>query len=437
MLSSLVSTETLVNAAPQLQVGKLKSNQKISTEQGDLGNVLSNGSRFGSAVVGLGDLNGDGVDDIAVGEPNAVEGGDVEHKGAVWILFLKRNGKVKTKQEISAAAGGLDVGTEAYSSFGAALANLGDLDGDGVTDLAVGLPLTDADGPGKGAVWILFLKNDGTVKQQQIISATTVDGLKLDDEDFFGSALANLGDLDGDGRIELAVGAPGDDDGGEDGSRGAIWVLTLTHDGKVYRKQKISASGGFDGPLAEFDQLGQSLAVLGDVNQDGVTDMAAGVSRLDDEEIQARGAIWLLFMKADGTIDHQQEISQLSGLFGAGPSDGARYGSALAGIGDTNGDGIPDLVVGAPSHRDNTKKRDQGAIWILSLKRDGLVEDASRLTTKTDKLRSDLDKDDQFGWSIANLGDLDGDDKVDLVIGAPGDDDGGDERGAVWLALLK
>ena len=108
---------------------------------------------------------------------------------------------------------------------------MGDLDGDGVGDLAVGAYRDDDGGDARGAVWILFFNTDGTVKSHQKISDIE-GGFKgiLDDGDNFGFRMASLGDLDGDGPsvLALAVGAQGDDDG--DFNHGAVWILFLNVD---------------------------------------------------------------------------------------------------------------------------------------------------------------------------------------------------------------
>ena len=97
----------------------------------------------------------------------------------------------------------------------------------------------------------------------------------LDNDDRFGWSVAALGDLDQDGIVDMAVGAHSDDDGGS--NRGAVWVLLLRRDGTVRSHQKISdTEGGFDGVLDDRDWFGWSVAALGDLDQDGIVDMAVG-----------------------------------------------------------------------------------------------------------------------------------------------------------------
>jgi len=117
------------------------------------------------------------------------------------------DGTVKSHQKISDTEGGFTGVLDDTDQFGFPVASLGDLDGDGVTDLAVGAVNDDDGGPNRGAVWILFLNADGTVKSHQKIS--DIDGGftgVLDDSDLFGAGVASLGDLDGDGVTDLAVG---------------------------------------------------------------------------------------------------------------------------------------------------------------------------------------------------------------------------------------
>ncbi len=221
-------TAALVLTAPgpaAAQPGWVLSHQKISDTQGGFPpGELDDEDLFGWSAAALSDLDGDGVVDLAVGAPLHDDGGT--DRGAVWVLFLNTDGTVKSHQKISDTQGGFTGILDDDDWFGWSVASLGDLDGDGVTDLAVGAIYDDDGGIGRGAVWVLFLNTDGTVKSHQKISDTEggFTGV-LDDGDLFGSSMASLGDLDGDGVGDLAVGAIQDDDGGQD--HGAAWVLFL------------------------------------------------------------------------------------------------------------------------------------------------------------------------------------------------------------------
>jgi hypothetical protein len=213
-------------------------------------------------VASLGDLDGDGVVDLAVGGQLA-DGG----KGVVWVLFLNTDGTVKAHQKISETEGGFTGSFWPDERFGHSVAYLGDLDGDGVGDLSVGGTGDDDGFDGAGAVWLLFLHADGTVKAHQKISLWygSFTGA-LDEGDAFGGSVAFLGDLDGDGYGDLAVGARDDDDGGQD--TGAVWVLFL--DGPTTCLWDLDGPGGGprDGVVAVNDFF-EMLATWGCVGCPG------------------------------------------------------------------------------------------------------------------------------------------------------------------------
>ncbi|RMF19152.1 MAG: hypothetical protein D6760_13370, partial [Deltaproteobacteria bacterium] len=204
--------------------GNVLSEQKINDVSGGFAGILADYDYFGSSIAPIGDLDGNGVTDLAVGAYGDDDGGSL--RGAVWLLWLTSSGTVSSFAKISDTAGGFLGALSDGDLFGYAVTGLGDLDGDGVSDIAVGAPRDDDGGTDRGAVWILFLKADGSVKGDQKIR-DTVGGFTgtHNDGDWFGGALSALGDLDGDGVGGLAGSAQVDDDGGLD--RGAVWILFL------------------------------------------------------------------------------------------------------------------------------------------------------------------------------------------------------------------
>jgi len=480
--------------------GTIASAPKISATYGGFTGVLDPFDRFGTAVAWLGDVDADGVADLAVGAP-----GDDDRdpsRGAVWVLFLEANGTVKDHQKISGTEGGLIVLRPPDQWFGAALAALGDLDGNGVEDLAVGFseahaiteksgatevlllthsgtvlaqqeladavagetirhgdalgasptaiadfdgdgvgeiavgaPYTDGRGTDRGAAWIFFPDGQGGFRARAKIGDRTggFRGL-LDDGDLFGNALAALGDVDGDGIEDVAVGAPFDDDGGTD--RGAVWVLFLDAVGTVRRHQKISdVAGGFVGGLRNSEWFGYSLAPLGDLDGDGVTEMAVGAVNDFDGGTGNRGAVWVLFLRRDGRVKAHQKISVTEGNFTGAVDQADDFGRSLANVGDLDGDGVPELAVGAS--RDDDGGVDCGAVWMLFLARDGTVRTHQKISQLEGGFTGELDDGDFFGWSVGAAGDFDLDGIPDLAVGAVFDDDGGIDRGATWLLALR
>jgi hypothetical protein len=423
----------LIAASPVLaEPSGVVFHTKISSTEGNFTGPLDDFDYFGWDTESLGDLDDDGVVDIAVGATYDDDGG--RNRGAVWILFLNWDGTVKESQKISDTEGNFTGILDDWDLFGWSLSSLGDLDLDGVTDLAVGAPFDDDGGTNRGAVWILFLNDNGTVNHHQKISATEGNFTgELDDEDTFGLAYC-LGDLDGDDVVDLAVGAPEDDDGGGiDSDRGAVWILFLNDNGTVNHHQKISATeGNFTGELDEQDLFGEWATGLGDLDEDGVVDLAVG-ALLDDDGGTNRGALWMLFLHENGTVKEHQKISSTQGNFTGPLDDHDWFCVSPTPVGDLNEDGVIDLAVGASEDDDGGVQR--GAVWMLCLNTDGTVQSDWKISSTEGNFTGQLDSWDRFA-NAAALGDFDGDGYPDLAVGASGDGDGGPGRGAVWVLRL-
>jgi hypothetical protein len=400
-------------AAPESggnEPGGVHAFRKVSALEGRFTGDLDDADRFGTSVVALGDLDGNGVGDLAVGALRDDDGGtDV---GAVWILFLNAEGAVASQQKISATRGGFTGALGEGDRFGASVASLGDVDGDQVVDLAVGAY-------GAQRVWILFLDQDGTVKSHRFIDGGTPTTT-------FGRSVASIGDLDGDGIRELIVGDDSQPGGSQGMPTGAVHLYSLDATGTVKASRQIEF--GEPGPN---DTFGWSAASLGDLDLDGVEDLAIGATHDHDGGVIV-GAVWILFLNPDGSVKAHQKISATNGGFGGDLELQDRFGSSLAPMGDLDGDGVVDLAVGAA--RDDEGGQNLGVVWILYLNRDGTVRTQRRIGLG---LMDDSPSiQDLFGVSAAALRDIDGDGLHELVVGAVGDDDGGTDIGALWILSL-
>ncbi len=259
-----------------------------------LNRKLGREQRFGAAACRLGDLDGDGRPELAVGAPGHPE----KHLGLVWILFSDAQGGIRQALPLGKGDDELSEQLRRGDRFGQALAAPGDLDGDGIPDLIVGAPGDGSFGYETGAVYVLFLRADGRVRQFRKLYATAEGfGERLDTKDHWGSALAWLGPLDADSLPELAVGAPGHDDGGFD--KGAVYLLSLHHDGRVGAFDKISQlTENYAGKVGYEYRWGEVLAPLGDLDQDGYPDLAVGGPE-ENDGARAAGGAWWLFPRLD------------------------------------------------------------------------------------------------------------------------------------------
>ena len=334
--------------------GTVTAHHRIDSS--DITGGLTAVDHFGASVAHIGDIDGDGIDDIAVGAPRTDNGVDL-NTGAVYILMLNANGSVKTDVSID---GGNLPGLEATAEFGGAVAGVGDLNGDGVPDIMVGAPYDDTFGGDAGVVWTLFMNADGSVKSSR--KTTAGDSLPFQAGAYFGHSIANLGDLDGDGITDVAVGAPNYTHNGK--LMGLTEILFLNADGSVKSSTSLSEGlGGFPSTLSVGARFGEAVTRVGDVNKDGTPDLAVG-ARDDGQNPAGTGSVWVLTLNNSGQVTGSVNIHNNAGGFpDALLSAADHFGGSLAGPGDINGDGTSDLIVGALLDDDGGSAR--GAFYVL------------------------------------------------------------------------
>lgn len=321
---------------------------------------------FGYAVAGAGDVNGDGYDDIVIGAPMASD-----EDGRVYVYHGSASG-IGTSAAITLP------GDRASAQFGLQVAGVGDVNGDGYADIAV---------QAKGAVSYmregkvhLFLGSASGISSTEARSWT---GTATNEQ--LGYALAGVGDVNGDGYDDIVLGAPG--------------VSSWTGRADLHL-------GGASGPDGTADRtwsgtsssvLGAAACGLGDIDGDGYADLA--ITRQGTGEVAIwRGGASGPGSSADATV--------------TAPSGASLFGTALACGQDGDGDGRPDLAVGAYATTVGSWTY-AGRVWTWRGVDGGF--DGSYAETMAGSATNG-----QFGERVAFVGDTDGDGLTDLLVAERG-----------------
>ena len=362
------------------------------------------------------------------------------HRDAANEVFVQELPFVIDDTKIVEGQSGLTTGSIGRDDFIASVDRLGDVDGDGIADVIIGVPYDETEGRETGAAFVLFMNRDGTVRENVKLS----DGLAgfhpdgLDENERFGHSVAGIGDLDGDGVVDAVIGTPFDElREGEHGAQGAIYVLFLNSDGTARHSVKITDGlSGLDAPsLTKLDLFGSSVAGIGDLNGDGIIDIAVGAigDEAQDQE-DYEGALYILLMNRDGTVRKHVKIGDnLGGFRPSSMNRACRFGSDVSAIEDLDHDGITELVVGA-SHDDDQL----GCLYILYLNADGTVKKHTHIAPGKNGffLANGAVHGYRFGTSVCAVSDLDGNGACDLLVGVPRNGDLEPREGACYLLLL-
>ncbi len=366
--------------------------------------------RFGFSVAAAGDVNGDGTNDVVV--------------GAIWDDDAGLNsGSARVVSGLDGSTLRHFVGDAKNDQFGWSVAGAGDADADGFADVVVGAPFGSME---RGYARILS-GQDGTSVQTYV---GAVGG------DVVGFDVAGVGDIDQDGFDDVMIGSPD------------VWkarIFSSATGALIHEFSGLSNSGfgwsvagvgdaiadgfpdvvvgapehgratlrsGQDGALLHAfigasgaDRFGESVEGAGDLNDDGFRDVLVGAPKEDTGGLDA-GSIHV-YSGIVGT-----PIVASHGVAGDG------FGAAAGGDGDVDGDGVIDIVVGAPGLVTTA-----GRVYIIS------TSGTSSITAVIDG----GDAGDRFGSAVAFVADADGDGHADWMVGAPSADDHGDQSGSAVL----
>ncbi len=318
------------------------------------------GQRFGTGLCGIEDRNGDGTPDLVIGAP-----GTGTIPGTVHLVSGLDGTSITT------------LISHPDEGFGSTLDASQDFDGAGVADILIGAPThIAASGESAGSVSVFSGEN--------FTLLTMIEGTSSGER--LGTAITTLPDLSNDGRSELVMGSPG-------ASRpcvttcGIARVVSLAdHDTILY---ELSADS--------FNPLGSSVHSAGDVNGDNISDFIVGVPLEDPDQLHNAGSAYI-FSGKDGQLLRQF----------AGENEGDRFGTAVRGVTDLDGDGLNEIAIGAPGGG-SANNGISGYVDIYSV------------MTGVRHLRLIGQQDgDLFGTSLGASHDYDGDLVPDLLVGSPG-----------------
>ncbi|MGG9964033.1 FG-GAP-like repeat-containing protein [Ferruginibacter sp. SUN106] len=343
-----------------------------------------NQAGIGDAVAGAGDVNGDGYSDVIIGA-SAYDDGLNTDEGRAWVYYGHATGLSATPDVT------LDDANLAGSFFGYSVANAGDINGDGYSDVIVGAIFYDGE---KGRAFVYYGHAAGL---------STIADLSLDDANQpgarFGVTVSGAGDVNGDGYSDVIIGAYLYDDPSP----------ANTNEGRAY--VHYGSAGGLsvaaNVTLSDADQanayLGNYVASAGDVNGDGYSDVVVGASGYDDT-FADEGVAFIYFGSAAGLSATHNQMLDDANVTGAG------FGIRVASAGDVNGDGFADVVVTSIAW-DGEKGRGWvyygHAVTGLSATPDVILDNTSGNPL------------DRMGYGVSTAGDVNGDGYSDVIIGIP------------------
>ncbi len=369
------------------------------------------GDGAGSSVSDAGDVNGDGIADLAVGATGADPLGRSD-AGETYVIYGKSGGPGDIDLSALTAAQGFAIAGAFEDSYGpTSLRSAGDINGDGVDDLIFSAPASAFQyGGGLTESYVIFGKVGGT-DNIDLATLSGTEGLRIVG-DYSIIKVSGIGDINGDGFDDIAL-------GGGLGVPGRGYVVFGKADmPDVLDLRAFSASDGFR--IHAFDDGTESsglvVSAAGDINGDGFEDLL--VADAEQGPYSGRTAVIYGKLGGPGEID----LSSLTPAQGFSIVGAAAYdhsGRSISSAGDVNGDGIDDLLIGAPD-ADPGGRDGSGEAYLIFGKAGGLGDiDLAALTPEQGLKISGAMEDDAAGDAVRSAGDIDGDGYADIIIGAP------------------
>jgi hypothetical protein len=399
--------------------------------------------RVGWAVARAGDVNGDRRMDIIIGAPAAGNNGR-DSSGSAYVVFGQRSTSTIDLASLGGAGFRIDGAVEGDVA-GFAVSTAGDVNGDGLADVVVGAPEADNNlREQSGSAYVVFGQRTAAPVD---LSALGGRGFRIDgasSSEFAGWSVADAGDVNGDGRRDVLVGAPfaaNDEldiapEGFERSQAGSLYVVF----GRATTANvDLAALGnrGFriEGP-EQVSRVGWSAARAGDVNRDGRSDVLVGAPFTSNNAREYSGSAYVVFGKSSPDAVDLSALGQ-RGLQIDGDAAGeivfGGVGWSVSGAGDVNGDGRADVLIGATA-ADANRREDSGSAYVVFGRGPGRVDLAA---LRNGGFRIDgAAAFDYAASSVAGAGDLNGDGRADVVVSAEqADQNGRDDSGSAYVVF--
>ncbi|MEM9219625.1 MAG: PKD domain-containing protein, partial [Cyanobacteria bacterium P01_F01_bin.150] len=390
----------------------------------------------GVSVSGIGDFNGDGIDDLIIGAYKANgENNNFSDAGESYVVFGSTQGFSANLNlsSLDGSNGFVIYGIDEDDQSGISVSGIGDINQDGLSDLIIGTSGGDGvdnDVTDAGESYVVY----GSQSPGSKLALSSLDGSNgfvihgIDSNDFSGRSVAGAGDVNGDGVNDLIIGAPSAD--GIDNNTyksGESYVIFGGILGSIVDLSSLDGNNGFTiYGIDEYDRSGSSVSGAGDVNGDGLSDLIIGAPRasdLDNGSINI-GESYVVF-GSDQPFSSELALSSLNGsngfvIYGSNPSD--YFGDSVAGAGDVNGDGLDDLIIGAPDangENDNGFREGESAVIFGSRQNFPASLNLSSLNGNNGFIIYGASDQDESGSAVSGAGDINGDGIDDLIIGSP------------------
>jgi hypothetical protein len=387
-------------------------------------------NQIGNSVSIAGDFNGDGTQDFVVGAPSQGT------NGAAFIFIggtstLQIDASTFTSGSMGLKIIGATIGDQLGYSVGAA----GDINNDGYDDYMIGAPGADLLlRPNAGFVYMIFGRPGPYTDMSLTLFTAGSLGFKIigaASNTQLGSSptclRGSLGDINGDGIDDFAIGSAHVDFQSRSAA-GAVYI--------IYGKQSTSTvvnidlavslgtSGVVIGGSSAGDNIGSSISGAGDINGDGINDLLIGCTGCDPEGRSSAGAAYLIYCAHSMTnIDLNGFTTGTSGFLMIGGSADDLLGTAVSNCGDLNGDGLSDIVVGAPGVTKSGIGHDVGCVTVIYGTETVLTSNIDMLNFATDStgyVICGTDVGAKLGAAVSSAGDFNLDGVGDLLIGCGG-----------------